>query len=166
MSPLHAVVAFILLERLVELGVAARNTRRLLAKGGYEVGARHYPLFVLLHGGWLAALVLMVDPATPPNLPLLGAFLLLQPVRGWIIASLGARWTTRVIVLPGAPLVTKGPYRYLRHPNYLVVACEIALVPLVFGAWEMAAVFSLFNLVLLRHRIGVEEAALSAARSG
>ncbi|MFQ5984792.1 MAG: isoprenylcysteine carboxyl methyltransferase family protein [Alphaproteobacteria bacterium] len=166
MSALHAVVAFILLARLVELGLAARNTRRLLGRGGYEVGARHYPLFFILHGGWLVALLATVDSATPAELPFLGGFLLLQPVRVWIIASLGERWTTRVIVVPGAPLVRKGPYRYLRHPNYLVVACEIALVPLTFGAWEIAALFSVLNLALLRHRIRVEEAALAAARPG
>ena len=164
MSALYALVGFIVAQRLAELAYSARNGRRLKARGAHEAGAGHYPLIVALHAAWLLALVLTVPPATPANLPLLGVFAALQAVRVWVIASLGERWTTRVIVLPGAPLVAKGPYRYLRHPNYAVVCGEIAVVPLMFGVWQVAAVFSVLNLALLRHRVRVEEAALGLTK--
>ena len=166
MSALYAIVGFIIVERLAELAFAARNARRMLARGAVESGARHYPLFIVLHAAWLVALVLTVPADTPVNLPLLAAFAALQGVRLWVITSLGERWTTRVIVPPGEPLVTKGPYRYMKHPNYAVVVAEIAVVPLMFGAWVVAALFSVLNLALLRHRIRVEEAALAASRRG
>ncbi len=166
MSALYALVGFIVAQRLAELAYSARNGRRLKARGAHEAGAGHYPLIVALHAAWLLALVLTVPPATPANLPLLGVFAALQAVRVWVIASLGERWTTRVIVLPGAPLVAKGPYRYLRHPNYAVICGEIAVVPLMFGAWQVAVVFSALNLALLRHRVRVEEAALGLSGRG
>jgi methyltransferase len=159
-SGLYAVVGFLVLQRLAELAFAARNTRRLKARGAVEVGARHFPLLVALHTAWLAALLLLVPPETPVNPQLLGLFVMLQFARLWVIATLGRRWTTRIIVLEGEALVTRGPYRFLRHPNYLVVCCEIAVVPLMFGAWEIALVFSLLNLALLRHRTRVEDLAL------
>ncbi len=166
MSPVYAIVGFIVVERLAELAFAARNARRMLARGAVESGARHYPLFILLHAAWLVALVLTVPADTAVNLPLLAVFAALQGVRLWVITSLGERWTTRVIVPSGEPPVTKGPYRYMKHPNYAVVVAEIAVVPLMFGAWATAALFSLLNLALLRHRIRVEEAALAASRRG
>ena len=166
MSAVYAIIGFIVVERLAELAFAARNARRMLARGAVESGARHYPLFILLHAAWLVALVLTVPADTPVNLPLLAAFAALQGVRLWVITSLGERWTTRVIVPPGEPPVTKGPYRYMKHPNYAVVVAEIAVVPLMFGAWAAAALFSVLNLALLRHRIRVEEAALAAPRRG
>ncbi len=147
--------------RLAELLVASRNTRRLLGQGGVERGRGHYPLIVGLHVAWLLAIASL--PATAPlhALPL-AAFVLLQPVRLWSLASLGRRWTTRVIVLPTAPLVRRGPYRWIRHPNYLVVALEIPLLPLAFGASGLAILFGALNLALLAWRIGVEERALRA----
>ena len=148
-------------QRLGELGYARRNTKRLLAAGGTEHGAGHYPLIVALHGGWLVALFALVPADVPPSWWLLGCYGLLQLGRLWIIVSLGARWTTRVIALPGAPRVRRGPYRFLRHPNYLVVAVEIPLLPLAFGAWQIALGFGLANLALLAHRIRVEERALA-----
>ena len=160
MSGLYALVGFIVAQRLAELAYAARNTRRLKSRGAVEAGAGHYPLVVALHAAWLAALVLMVPPETAVNLPLLGVFAALQAARAWVIASLGERWTTRIIVVTGTPLVTRGPYRFLRHPNYAVVCGEIAVVPLMFGAWDIALAFSALNWVLLRHRIRVEDAAL------
>lgn len=166
MSALYALVGFIVAQRLAELAYSTRNERRLKARGACEAGAGHYPLIVALHAAWLVALVLTVPPSTPANLPLLGVFAALQAVRVWVIASLGERWTTRVIVLPGALLVAKGPYRYLRHPNYAVVCGEIAVAPLMFGAWQVAAVFSVLNLALLRHRVRVEEAALGLTGRG
>lgn len=157
----HALVALIVLQRLVELAVARINTRRLLAAGGVEHGAGHYPLMVALHVAWLVCLAVFVpaDAALDPLLFLL--FLLTQAVRVWVIVSLGRYWTTRVIAVPGAPLVKRGPYRWLRHPNYLIVVAEIALVPLIAGAWEIAAAFSIANAAMLWHRIRIENAALA-----
>ena len=126
------ILALVTLQRLGELVLAQRNTRRLLAQGAIEVGANHYPLIVGLHGAWLAGLwVLAWD--RPVSLPWLAVFAVLQLLRVWVIATLGRRWTTRIIVLPGAPLVRRGPYRFLSHPNYVVVAAEIAVLPLAFG---------------------------------
>ena len=155
------VTLLVALQRLAEVGYARRNARRLLAAGGVEHGAGHYPLFVALHAGWLVALFVLVPADAPANWGLLGLYGLLQLGRLWVIASLGRRWTTRVIVVPGAPLVTRGPYRFLRHPNYLVVALEIPVLPLAFGAWHIALAFGLANLALLAQRIRVEERALA-----
>jgi len=159
------IVLLVAAQRLAEIVYARRNARRLCAAGGREYGAGHYPLFVLVHGGWLAALFLLTPTDAAVNPPLIALYLLLQLARLWVIASLGRRWTTRVIVLPSAPLVRRGPYRFFRHPNYLVVAVEIAVLPLAFGAWQIALVFSLLNAPLLWHRIRVENAALAVSRS-
>lgn len=165
MSALLPVLALVALQRLAELVVSARNTRRLLAEGGIEHGRGHYPLFVLLHGGWLLALLLTVPWDRAPVWPLLILFLALQPLRVWIIASLGGRWTTRVIVVPGRPRVRRGPYRWLDHPNYLLVALEIALLPLAFGAVALAVVASVLNALLIGLRLRVENAALNTAEA-
>lgn len=162
MSLPQALVMLVLAQRLAEVLWAQRNERRLLAQGAIEIGARHYPLFFLLHGAWLASLALLVPANAPLFWPLLLAFVLLQAARLWVIASLGRYWTTRIITLPGAPIVRRGPYRWLRHPNYAIVAAEIAVLPLVFGAWPIALVFSVLNTLLLRHRIRLEEQALAS----
>jgi len=161
-SVLYAVVGFVVLQRTVELGIAARNTARLRAQGAVEVDARGYPWFVMLHGTWLASLFLLVPADVAPSWPLLAVFAALQLGRLWVIAALGRRWTTRVIVLPGATLVEGGPYRYLRHPNYAVVAGEIAVLPLAFGALALALIFSAINLALTARRIAIENRALAA----
>lgn len=158
------VVLLVAAQRLGELVVAQRNTRRLLREGGRELGARHYPLFVLLHGGWLAAMFLLIPSNAPASMPLLAIFVVLQLLRVWIVLTLGRYWTTRIITVPAAPLVRRDPYRFLRHPNYVVVIGEIALLPLAFGAWQIALVFSILNLALLWHRIRIEDAALAARR--
>ncbi len=159
------VVLAVALLRVAELVYARRNERRLRAAGGVEHGARHYPLFVILHGAWLGALFALV-PADAQVFPWpLAAFALLQLARLWVILSLGRYWTTRVIAVPGAPLVRRGPYRWLRHPNYLVVMLELAVLPLAFGAWQIAVVFSVLNVVLLWHRIRVEDAVLARRRA-
>ena len=150
-------VGYVILARLGELLVARRNTRRLLAEGGHEVGRRHYPLIVATHIAWILALTFLVPTEAPPAPHFLVPFVLVQVIRYWVISSLGARWTTRIIVVPGSPLVKHGPYRWLRHPNYWVVAAEIALLPLVFGAWEIALGFSAVNAVILLHRVRIEE---------
>lgn len=158
------VVLLVAVQRLVELLVAQSNTKRLLQEGGREIGARHYPLFVLLHGGWLLAMFLLIPAEAPVLMPVLAIFVILQLLRVWIVLTLGRYWTTRIVTVPGAPLVRHGPYRFLRHPNYVVVVGEIALLPLAFGAWQIAAVFSVLNALLLWHRIRIEEAALAARR--
>ena len=157
---LWIIVGLVVAQRLGELALARRNTRRQLARGGKEAGAAHYPAIVALHAAWLAAIVLTVDPATEPDWGWLAAFVVLQGLRVWVIASLGEAWTTRVIVVPGAPLVRRGPYRFLRHPNYAVVAAEIVVLPLVFQAWWLALGFGLAIAALLAWRIRVEDRAL------
>jgi methyltransferase len=160
-SPLVVILALVVLQRLAELVLAGGNTRRLLARGAREVGGGHYPLFVLLHASWLAAIALTTPLDRPPIWPLVVLYGLLQVARLWVIATLGAYWTTRVITLEGAPIVRTGPFRFLRHPNYWVVTAEIAVLPLAFANWPVALVWSALNAVLLRHRIAIEEAALA-----
>ncbi len=164
MSDVVIIVSLVALQRLAELLYARRNTRRLIQRGAVEYGANHYRLLVALHTAWLVAIIAVVpEDATTYWLPL-GLFLLLQTVRLWIIATLGVFWTTRIISLPAAPLVRRGPYRFLRHPNYLIVIVEIGLLPLAFGAWRTALVFSLLNFALLAWRRRVEDEALSPRR--
>lgn len=165
MSPLLWCLALVVAQRLAELALAARNTRALVAAGGVEHGARHYKLIVAQHAAWLLALALLVPWNTRPSLPWLALFLAMQPLRVWVLASLGRRWTTRVIVLPGAPPVRRGPYRWLRHPNYVVVAVELLALPAAFGAWGLALVFTASNAaLLLLIRIPAEERALGIGR--
>lgn len=155
-------VGFLVVQRLAELGLAQRNTARLRATGGIEFGAGHYPLMVTLHALWLLGLgVLGYDHAVDPLW--LALFILLQAGRLWVIASLRSRWTTRVIVQPGAVPIARGPYRWLRHPNYAVVVLEIAVVPLALGSPLFALVFSIANAALLAWRIRVENQALAWA---
>ncbi|MDJ0683345.1 MAG: isoprenylcysteine carboxylmethyltransferase family protein [Alphaproteobacteria bacterium] len=164
MSWAVGLVLLVAAQRLGEVALANRNTRRLLAAGGREVGARHYPLFILLHGAWLAALLWHALGAPTIDLPLLLVFLLLQVGRVWVIASLGRYWTTRVITLDDRPLVRTGPFRYFEHPNYLIVVLEIAVLPICLGAPWIALVFSLLNAALIAFRLSVENQALAARR--
>jgi len=155
-------VAFLVAQRLAELVLARRNTAQLKAEGAVEFGAGHYPVMVLLHASWLAVLAWLghdrdLDPGW------LALFIVLQAGRVWVIASLGRRWTTRVLVLPGTAPIARGPYRWLRHPNYLLVVLEIAVVPLALGLPFVALIFSLANAALLAWRIRVENRALTWA---
>ena len=161
MSPLYAIIGFLVFQRLVELGIARRNHRALVARGAIEFGRRHYPALVALHAGWLLALLGTIDPQTPVSIPLLAVFVLLECGRVWVVVTLGSRWTTRVMVVPGAKRIRAGPYRYVNHPNYLIVCGEIAVVPLMFGAWTLAVIASALNLLALRTRIRVENQALA-----
>lgn len=156
------VLAFVTLQRLGELWLARRNTRALMAKGAVEIGASHYPLIVGLHAAWLVGLWVLAW-ARPVEPVWLGIFVIPQLLRVWVIASLGGRWTTRIILAPRTPLVRRGPYRFLRHPNYLVVAGEIAVLPLAFGLPIYALVFSLLNAGVLWIRIGAESKGLEQA---
>jgi methyltransferase len=164
-TALHWVLGLVALQRLIELALARSNTARLRRLGAVEADARGYPLYVLLHASWLASLVAFVPARTQPDWPLVGVFALLQGGRIWVVASLGRYWTTRIITLREAPLVRTGPFRYLRHPNYLLVVAEIAVLPLAFGAVWIAASFSALNLVLIVRRISIEERVL-APRQG
>jgi methyltransferase len=163
-------VALVGLERLAELVVSQRNTAWSLARGGREHGAGHYPFMVVLHTGLLVGALVEVLLADRPFVPVLGwamlaLVVLAQALRWWCITTLGRRWSTRVVVVPGLPLVTGGPYRWLRHPNYVAVVVEGFALPLVHSAWLTALVFTLANAALLRVRIGVEDAALATAPS-
>jgi methyltransferase len=160
-TALYWTLALVALQRLIELVWARSNTARLRRRGAVEADAGAYPFYVLLHAGWLASLAIFVPAATPPDWLLLGVFALLQLGRIWVIASLGRYWTTRIINLPDAPLVRIGPYRYVRHPNYLLVIAEIAVLPLAFGAAAIAAIFSALNLVLIARRIRIENRVLA-----
>jgi methyltransferase len=153
------VLALVTLSRAIELPIARANTRRLVAAGGREVAPGHYPLIVALHASWLLSLWWLA-PERPVNLPLLGLFGLVELGRIWVIQTLGKRWTTRIVVVPGETLVARGPYRWINHPNYAVVVAEIALLPLVFGLWQIALMFTLLNAAALTIRIREENRAL------
>jgi methyltransferase len=155
-------------ERLVEMVVSTRNARWALARGGIETGQGHYPVMVALHTGLLVGCVAEVWLADRPFLPALGATMVAlvvacQGVRWWCISTLGRRWNTRVIVVPGLPLVTSGPYRFLAHPNYLVVVVEGVALPLAHTAWLTAALFTTANTALLAVRLREERRALRGA---
>ncbi len=151
--------------RAAELVYARHNTKLLLADGAEEFGSRHYPLFVILHGGWLLALLFGVEGTTEVNIPILGVFGLLLFGRLWVILTLGPYWTTRIISSTEFPLIRNGPYRLLRHPNYWIVTGEVFVLPVSFGAWQIAILFSILNAALLLWRIRVENEAL-ALRTG
>ena len=160
-SPLVWILSLVAAQRLVELALAASNTRRLLARGAREVGRAHYPLFVLLHSSWLVAIAVTTPIDRQPYWPLIGVFIVLQLLRVWVVATLGPYWTTRIITLDDAPIVRRGPFRFVRHPNYCVVVAEIAVLPMAFGDWPVALTWTVLNALLLRHRIRIEMGALS-----
>mgnify|MGYP003363364170 CR=1 FL=1 len=162
MWPSIALLAFVTLQRLGELVLARRNTAALLAKGAREVAPEHYPVMVALHASWIIGLWLTA-PGRPVALFWFLVFMGLQVLRLWVLATLKGRWTTRIIVLPGASLVRSGPYRFLRHPNYAIVVGEIAALPLAFGLPLYAIVFSLLNALILHVRVKAENAALKSA---
>jgi methyltransferase len=153
------VLGYVTLERLFEVWLARRNTSRLMAQGARECGASHYPLIVAIHVLWLATLWVLA-PWRGVDRFWLARYALLQIARAWVLGTLGPRWTTRIIILPGAPLVENGPYRFLNHPNYWVVIGEIAVLPLVFGLIWVAVVFSILNAGVLWVRIREENRAL------
>lgn len=160
--PALVFVVFLVVQRLGELMTARRNTARLMARGAREFGAAHYPLIVAMHSAWIAAIAFFgySQPIWPAFLAL---FVLLQGLRLWILASLGGRWTTRIIVLD-EPLVQRGPFRFLRHPNYTLVVAEIFVAPIVLGLVWVAVVFSVLNAAVLFIRIRAENRALHALR--
>ena len=162
----HWLVALVALERLLELALSRRNTIRLLASGAHEVGADHYLLIVAVHVGWLAALWAAVPALAPISWPWFTVYLALECGRAWVMITLGRYWTTRIVHVPDAPLIRAGPYRFCRHPNYVIVGGEIAVLPLVFGQWQIALIFSILNAAVLAWRIKVENAALATRPGG
>lgn len=161
MSAAAIILALVTLQRLSELVLSRRNTRRLLARGAVEIGAGHYPFIVAVHASWLIALWIFARDQRVDWLAL-AAYVMLQGLRIWVLASLGSRWTTRIIVLPGAPLIASGPYRHFSHPNYVVVAGEIALLPLALHLPWLALLFSVLNGIALVIRLRAETRALAA----
>jgi methyltransferase len=161
MSLSATILVLVTLQRLGELVLARHNTVRLRARGAIEIGARHYPLLVVMHAAWLASLWIFGRDQSV-DLIALTAFIVMQGLRLWVLATLAERWTTRIIVLPGAPLVTSGPYRYFSHPNYAVVAAEIALLPLALHLPWLALVFTILNAAVLTIRLRAEQRALSS----
>ncbi len=157
------VLALVTAQRLGELVLANRNTRRLLAMGAKEHGARHYPAIVAMHAAWLIGLWIFGWNRSIDAFWLV-VFVVLQGLRVWVISTLGGRWTTRIIVLPGAPRIRKGPFRFISHPNYAVVSAEIAVLPLAFGLPIFAAVFFILNAMVLTVRIRAESAALNGQK--
>jgi methyltransferase len=158
-----AVLALVTAQRLAELVYSRANEARLMREGGVEHGAAHYPAIVALHAAWLAGLWLVAS-GTHPHYGWLALFAVLQGLRVWVLGTLGARWTTRVIVLPDKPPIASGPYRFLSHPNYAVVAAEIFVLPMAFGLLAFALIFSVLNAAVLAVRIRAENAALLATR--
>ncbi|WP_085308402.1 isoprenylcysteine carboxyl methyltransferase family protein [Planktotalea arctica] len=157
-------LGFIIVQRLSELVIAKRNTATLMAKGAYEVGGEHYPVMVGMHSLWIACLLFLgYDQSV--SFGWLALFAVLQVFRVWILGTLGSRWTTRVIILP-EPLVVAGPFKYFKHPNYMLVVAEIIVAPMVLGLTWVALVFTVLNAAMLYVRIGVEEKALSSLRTG
>lgn len=158
-----AVLTLVTAQRLAELVYSRFNEARLRRDGGVEHGASHYPAIVALHAVWLAELWIAAS-GTHPHYGWLAGFLVLQGLRVWVLGTLGSRWTTRVIVLPDKPPIRSGPYRFLSHPNYAVVAAEIFVLPMAFGLLAYALVFSVLNAAVLAVRIRAENAALHTTR--
>ena len=162
-TPTLLFLGFIIVQRLSELVIAKRNTARLLAKGAYEVGAEHYPIMVGMHSLWIGCL-LFFGYGEALSYGWLAVFAVLQVCRVWILGTLGSRWTTRVIILP-EPLVVAGPFKYFKHPNYMLVVAEIIVAPMVLGLVWVAVLFSVLNAAMLFVRIGVEDKALAQLRA-
>ena len=152
------------LQRLGELWLSRRNEAWLRDQGGREIGAGHYPVIIAVHAGWLAAIAFLIPADAPVHWWLIALYLVVQLGRIWVLTTLGRYWTTRVIDMPNAPLIGRGPYRWIKHPNYVVIVLEIAILPLAFGAWQIALVFSILNFAVLAWRIRIESAALKPRR--
>ncbi|MRX70934.1 hypothetical protein GJU40_01970 [Bacillus lacus] len=164
MTLFYIVISLLIIQRITELIIAKRNEKWVLSRGGVEHGREHYYLIVTLHVSFLLALVLEttyfssgISPLWPVLLPLI---ILTQIIRYWAIASLGYYWNTRIIIIPDHEVVSKGPYQFMRHPNYVVVAAEILFLPLLFSAYATAILFSILNAFMMLIRIPAEEKAL------
>lgn len=159
------ILSLVTLQRLIELVIAHRNTKKLIGRGGFEIGSNRYGFVVALQLIWLLGLwYLVLYQAPAVSMPWIYAYLVLEAARGWIVAALGSRWTTRLIVVPGEPLPDEGIASWIRHANYLVVAAEIFILPMAFGLWWYALIFAALNVALLAWRIRSEDAALKPLR--
>ncbi|MFQ5625868.1 MAG: isoprenylcysteine carboxyl methyltransferase family protein [Methyloligellaceae bacterium] len=154
----------VLAQRGFEEIYSSANTKRLLAEGAREVGAGFYPVVAATHLGWIASLFLLISPNANVTWPLLVLYLLLQVARYWVIGSLGRYWTHRIITLDGAPIVKRGPYKFMKHPNYVITLVETFLLPLAFGAWGLALIMTAIWAAVLRYKILLEDAALATRR--
>lgn len=163
MTTANIILFLVTLQRMSELIIAKRNTAGLMAKGAVEHGASHYPVMVVLHASWLAGLWYFGWNAAIVW-PFMAIYIALQAFRVWILATLGARWTTRILTVPNETLVAKGPYKFFRHPNYLLVLLEVPLLPLAFGLPWFAALYGMLNIAMLAWRIRIEDQALQPAR--
>jgi methyltransferase len=164
--PALGLMAFIISQRLVELWWANRNTKRLISLGGKEYSPKHYSLIVALHTTWIVAILVLIfqNPSVEISAIFLTFFAVLTAFRAWILVTLGSYFTTKIISLPGAPLRKTGPYRFIKHPNYALVVCEIFVVPMIFGFWQIAAIWGLLNIGILAFRIHEEDLALRERR--
>jgi methyltransferase len=163
-GPPQIAALVVLLQRALEEWHSARNTRRLIARGAYEVGRDYYPVVAVTHLAWIAALLFLVPPAASVSIWILAVYLLLQIIRYWIIGTLGRYWTHRIVTLDSAPLVRIGPYRYLRHPNYAVTIAETLVLPLAFGAVALAMIMTAVWTAVLSYKIELEDGALARRR--
>jgi methyltransferase len=164
LTPAFLLLSFVTLSRLGELVLARRNTSELIAKGAVEIAPEHYPAIIAMHSAWLGALW-FYGIAQQVNLFWFACFAVLQLGRVWVLSTLGRRWTTRILVVPGETLVARGPYRFISHPNYAVVIGEIAVLPLCLGLTWVAAVFTVLNAAVLTIRIRAENAGLRELRA-
>ena len=163
-GPAQIAAILVLLQRGAEELYSQYNTSRLIARGGHEEGRDYYPVVAVAHLAWIAAIFLLIAPTAPVVWPALALFLVLQPVRYWVIGTLGPYWTHRIITLPAAPTVRRGPYRLLRHPNYAVTLAETLLLPLAFGAVALAIIMTAIWAAVIRYKISLEDRALAARR--
>ena len=156
----YIIIIFIITQRLLELLYSNYNTKNLINKGAKEYHSGHYPLFIILHSSWIISLIIFIPHDQKPINFLIFLFIFLQVLRIWVLISLGKFWTTRIIRLEGAELIKNGPYKWIKHPNYLIVFFEILIVPIAFGSWIIAIVFSVLNSCLLIYRISLENKVL------
>ncbi len=163
MTGAELLLAIVTLQRAGELVIARHNMRKLVARGALEVGSEHYPLIVAVHAGWLLSLWLFGRHQSV-NVVALALYVALQGLRCWVLWTLGSRWTTRILVLPGEPLVAAGPYRLMSHPNYAVVVGEIAVLPWALGLPRVAVIFTILNAGVLAIRLRAEKRALAACQ--
>ena len=156
----YCLILFIISQRLCELIYSNINTKRLLKEGAKEFGRKHYPLFIVLHSTWIISVFIFAPQNKEFNIYFLIIFFIMQIARLWVLISLGKFWTTRIISQVDQPLIKKGPYKYFKHPNYLIVCIEIAVLPLVYNLFNIAIIFTIANLILIFWRVNVENQAL------
>mgnify|MGYP001445338882 CR=1 FL=1 len=156
----YLILIFIVLQRIAELTYSNYNTKRLILEGAKEYYKDHYPLFIILHGTWIISIIFFIPHNTSANIFFLIVFIILQILRVWVIITLGKYWTTRIIRIKNSTLVKKGPYKFIKHPNYLIVFFEILILPLIFSATELSIIFTILNALLLLYRIKLENKAI------